>query len=100
MTTATKVTLWIIGLAVAGIALYAYFTRDGSTTGDTNATSTDSVVACTMEAKMCPDGSYVGRTGPKCEFTPCPIVSTSTTSTSGVSGNISGAVQYPADWGK
>ena len=29
-------------------------------------------VACTMEAKMCPDGSYVGRTGPKCEFAPCP----------------------------
>lgn len=29
-------------------------------------------VACTMEAKLCPDGSYVGRTGPKCEFAPCP----------------------------
>ena len=29
-------------------------------------------VACTMEAKLCPDGSYVGRTGPNCEFAPCP----------------------------
>jgi len=29
-------------------------------------------VACTQEAKLCPDGSYVGRTGPKCEFTACP----------------------------
>ncbi len=29
-------------------------------------------VACTMDAKMCPDGSYVGRTGPKCEFEACP----------------------------
>lgn len=29
-------------------------------------------VVCTMEAKLCPDGSYVGRTGPNCEFTPCP----------------------------
>jgi hypothetical protein len=29
-------------------------------------------VACTMDAKQCPDGSYVGRTGPKCEFAPCP----------------------------
>jgi Immunoglobulin-like domain of bacterial spore germination len=28
-------------------------------------------VACTMDAMMCPDGSYVGRTGPKCEFV-CP----------------------------
>lgn len=29
-------------------------------------------VACTMEAKICPDGSFVGRTGPNCEFTSCP----------------------------
>jgi hypothetical protein len=28
--------------------------------------------ACTEEAKICPDGSAVGRTGPNCEFTPCP----------------------------
>lgn len=32
-------------------------------------------VACTMDAKQCPDGSYVGRTGPKCEFAACPAVS-------------------------
>lgn len=30
-------------------------------------------VACTMEARLCPDGSYVGRTGPNCEFSVCPI---------------------------
>ncbi len=29
-------------------------------------------VACTMEAKICPDGSSIGRSGPKCEFAPCP----------------------------
>ncbi|MES2224083.1 MAG: hypothetical protein V4469_04095 [Patescibacteria group bacterium] len=29
-------------------------------------------VACTMEAKQCPDGSYIGRQGPNCEFAPCP----------------------------
>lgn len=27
---------------------------------------------CTQEAKICPDGSAVGRTGPNCEFAPCP----------------------------
>ncbi len=32
-------------------------------------------VACTMEAKICPDGSSVGRGGPKCEFAPCPEAS-------------------------
>lgn len=29
-------------------------------------------LACTMEAKQCPDGSYVGRTGSKCSFAECP----------------------------
>ena len=29
-------------------------------------------VACTQEAKLCSDGSYVGRTGEKCEFALCP----------------------------
>ena len=29
--------------------------------------------ACTLEVKICPDGSSVGRTGPNCEFAPCPM---------------------------
>jgi hypothetical protein len=29
-------------------------------------------VACTMDAKICPDGSAVGRVGPNCEFAECP----------------------------
>ncbi|MFC1756369.1 hypothetical protein ACFLY1_00275 [Patescibacteria group bacterium] len=28
---------------------------------------------CTMEAKLCPGGSAVGRSGPNCEFAECPI---------------------------
>jgi hypothetical protein len=38
----------------------------------TPATNTPVDVACTMEAKLCPDGSSVGRSGPKCEFAACP----------------------------
>lgn len=30
------------------------------------------VVFCTQDAKLCPDGSYVGRIGPDCEFAECP----------------------------
>ena len=30
-------------------------------------------VICTMDAKQCPDGSYVGRTGPNCAFV-CPDI--------------------------
>ena len=32
-------------------------------------------VACTIEAKLCPDGSYVSREGPNCEFALCPTAS-------------------------
>lgn len=39
-------------------------------------------VACTEEAKQCPDGSYVGRVPPKCEFAPC----------EGESGTVTGRV--------
>lgn len=33
---------------------------------------TENGVMCTMEAKICSDGSAVGRSGPKCEFAKCP----------------------------
>ncbi len=29
-------------------------------------------IFCTQEAKLCSDGSYVGRTGPVCSFALCP----------------------------
>jgi hypothetical protein len=32
----------------------------------------DENVFCTMDAKLCPDGSSVGRIPPSCEFAPCP----------------------------
>src|SRR3989344_8659709 len=46
--------------------------RDGNNTFVENIGTTPPPVACTMEAKLCPDGSAVGRTGPKCEFAECP----------------------------
>ncbi|MFA6446059.1 MAG: hypothetical protein WCW14_02300 [Candidatus Paceibacterota bacterium] len=36
--------------------------------------TTTKPIACTMDAKMCPDGTYVGRSGPNCEFV-CPFTS-------------------------
>lgn len=29
-------------------------------------------IACTMDAKICSDGTAVGRSGPNCDFAPCP----------------------------
>lgn len=62
----------IIGIVVvvAGAGLYFVGTN-----------TSEAPVACTMEAKLCPDGSAVGRTGPNCEFSPCPPSSTVATST-------------------
>lgn len=39
-------------------------------------------VACTMEAKLCPDGSSVGRTGPDCAFALCPVAGSGEASSS------------------
>lgn len=53
-------------------------------------------VMCTQEAKQCPDGSYVGRTGPKCEFAMCPGASTTIESLKVFSDNKLGiSFQYP-----
>jgi len=40
--------------------------------GKTFIRKTNYPIVCTMEAKICPDGSYVGRVAPNCEFAPCP----------------------------
>jgi len=36
------------------------------------AACTDVATVCTQDVKQCPDGSYVGRVPPSCEFAPCP----------------------------
>ncbi len=38
----------------------------------TQSPQSDDNVACTMDAKVCPDGSYVGRVAPDCSFARCP----------------------------
>lgn len=55
----------LLALALASILL-AGCTQSGST--DTPVQP----VACTEDAKICPDGSAVGRVGPDCEFAACP----------------------------
>lgn len=42
------------------------------TAGDKDAAgSSEPQIMCTQDARQCPDGSWVGRSGPKCEFK-CP----------------------------
>ncbi len=51
-------------------------------------------VACTQEAKLCPDGSSVARTGPKCEFAQCPGENNNLWTTA-TDGNTGITFQYP-----
>lgn len=58
-----KIFIALVVVALAAGALGWYVAQPASPGG---------VVACTEEAKICPDGSAVGRTGPNCEFAECP----------------------------
>ncbi len=60
-----KPILFVIVLGLA-VLVYIKFHKEPVNNDGSNQ------VACTMEAKLCPDGSYVGRIGPKCEFKACP----------------------------
>ena len=40
-------------------------------------------VVCAQDAKQCPDGTYVGRTGPNCEFAECPTAQQPANETAG-----------------
>src|SRR5271157_2762986 len=46
--------------------------------GCTQQTPPANSTVCTQEAKICPDGSSVWRTGPDCAFAPCPQMNNST----------------------
>lgn len=55
---------------------YWYAHRNGDATP--SLPHEDDQVMCTMEAFMCPDGSYVGRVPPTCAFAECPLSSGTT----------------------
>lgn len=57
----------IVLILVVGLAGFLYRNIEERTGGPAQP------VACTMEAKLCPDGSAVGRSGPDCAFAPCAL---------------------------
>jgi hypothetical protein len=60
--------VFIIVVFIAGALLYIY---NPAPTEYKNPSDNQGV--CTLDAKLCPDGTYVGRQGPNCEFAPCPM---------------------------
>ena len=57
----------------AMIAIGLYLAYNKSLLTQTFTKEQEKPIACTKEAKICPDGSAVSRTGPNCEFAKCPI---------------------------
>lgn len=56
----TWIAIILVLIVIVGLGIYKF-----------NFTNDDIIIACTQEAKLCPDGSAVGRTGPNCEFDTC-----------------------------
>ena len=61
-------------VAAAAVAAYMYYDKNAAIAPSPSSSPTvsGSPRACTLEAKICPDGTAVGRVGPNCEFAPCP----------------------------
>lgn len=58
---------------VAGLIIY-FAMRDNGNGNPNSANALDGLNGgvCTMDAMECPDGSFVGRVPPSCEFAACP----------------------------
>lgn len=66
MKTARLVGILIVLLVVLGVIVSLWHPSAPAAPGGKGQ------VACTLEAKICPDGTAVGRSGPNCEFAACP----------------------------
>ncbi len=72
--TASLIIILIVLIVVGGIIVALVQLGSGNSTKPNApvSTGTPGGVACTMDAKICPDGSYVGRVAPDCQFAACP----------------------------
>ncbi len=92
----------IIGIVVVVLAgaIVLFNMRPNSSTGNVPQNQPTSInqVACPQDAKQCPDGSYVARVAPSCDFAPCPPINiTGWKTVTDAKSKIS--FQYPADVG-
>lgn len=60
----------IVIILIAASGGFIYFNQASKNVPENNIPEP---IACTLDAVQCPDGSYVGRTGPDCEFV-CPLI--------------------------
>ena len=65
-----QLAFFIVLILVLGICGFLYRNTLEAPSRNTAATTTVGNT-CTLEAKICPDGTSVGRTGPNCSFAAC-----------------------------
>ena len=71
-----KTPLALLGLLIILSVVYAIWKQAALPKSQSH--DDDSSVVCTLDARQCPDGSWVGRSGPNCEFV-CPLPTSSST---------------------
>ena len=67
-----SIIILIIVAAVFAIGIFMYM-NNPTPSEYQNGPNEEEPVFCTQDAMLCPDGSYVGRVAPNCEFAQCPI---------------------------
>jgi hypothetical protein len=78
-----KKQLAILGIIVVAATILYFITGLLQTKSNTS-------IPCTEEARVCPDGTVVTRTGPHCEFPACPIITQAVTPSPIICGGIRG----------
>ncbi len=74
-----KKVFWVVFGLVLGIIVYVVVTatllspKHPLVKNPVTATPPEQIF-CTQDVKLCPDGSYVPRQPPSCDFSPCPGV--------------------------
>jgi len=83
----------ILGVVLACISLIAAYALWAFFQGPNNVNPESEMTICTADAMQCPDGTYVGRTGPNCHFV-CPVkIDTPTTNETKINGKLGVAAQ-------
>ncbi|MDO8618505.1 MAG: hypothetical protein Q7R49_01010 [Candidatus Daviesbacteria bacterium] len=92
----------VLILILLGVLLLAGIAGGGYYFGRQTSKSIPQQIACTMDAKICPDGTGVGRVGPKCEFAPCPSTEPNSNETADwktyTNTKASYSFKYPLNW--